>query len=100
MCFTRLAEIQDAKKSPSAHHRTTFSGYIFSTKACIDNRKKFVKQQYLLHMFLQYGELGTLRAEICWRLWGTPADFNEFRILVSLLHRRRATEVNQTLHDV
>jgi len=26
------------------------SGYIFGIKACIDNRKKLVKQQYLLHM--------------------------------------------------
>jgi len=47
-------QIQDAKsrqKSPSGHHRTTLSGYIFATKACIDNRKKLAKQQYLLHMF-------------------------------------------------
>ena len=28
------------KNSPSGHHRTTLSGYIFATKACIDNRKK------------------------------------------------------------
>ena len=40
------------------------SGYIFATKAHIDNRKKLVKQQYLLHMILQYGELGPLVAEI------------------------------------
>ena len=33
-------EIQDAKKSPFCHHRTTLSGYIFGTGACIDNRKK------------------------------------------------------------
>jgi len=33
-------KIQDAKKSPSGHHRTTLSGYIFATKARIDNRKK------------------------------------------------------------
>jgi len=26
------------------------SGYIFATKARIDNRKKIVKQQYTLHM--------------------------------------------------
>ena len=35
--------IQDAKsrqKSPSGHHCTTLSGYIFAIKACIDNRKK------------------------------------------------------------
>jgi len=34
-----------AKNSPSAHHRITLSGYIFATKAHIDNRKKIVKQQ-------------------------------------------------------
>jgi len=45
------------QKSPSGHHRTTSTGYIFATKARIDNRKKFVKQQYLLHMSLQYSEL-------------------------------------------
>jgi len=43
-------------KSPSANHCTTLSGYIFITKACIDNRKKYVKWQYLLHMSSQYGE--------------------------------------------
>jgi len=42
---------------PSAHHRTTLSGYIFATKAHIDNQKKLVKQQYLLQMSPQYGEL-------------------------------------------
>ena len=46
-------KIQDAKtrqKSPSGHHRTTLSGYIFATKARIDSWKKLVKQQYLLQM--------------------------------------------------
>jgi len=51
-------EIQDAKKSPSAHHRTTLSGYILATEASIDNRKKkLVKQPYLSHMSLQYDEV-------------------------------------------
>ena len=45
------------QKSPSGHHRITSSGYIFATMARIDNRKTLVKQQYLLHMSLQYGEL-------------------------------------------
>jgi len=31
--------------------------YIFATKAHIGNRKKIVKQQYLLHKSTQYGEL-------------------------------------------
>ena len=62
--------------------------------------EKPVKQQYHLHMFSQCRELRPLTAEICWRVWGTPANFNGFRVLASLLHRRCSTEVNQTLHDV
>jgi len=46
----RLAENTGRKKSPSRHHQTTLSGHTFATKACIDNRKKFVKHQYLLHV--------------------------------------------------
>ena len=41
---------------------------------------KLVKQQYLLHMCLQYGELGLLAADIVSLVWGTPANFNGFRI--------------------
>jgi len=92
-----------AKKSPSGHHRTTLSGYIFATKACIDNhKKKLVKQQHLLHMSQNMVNFSPLTAEICWRVRGTqsPANFNGFRILASLLHWRRSTEVNKTLQDV
>jgi len=35
-----------------------------------------------------------------WRVWGTPENFNQFRAVASLLHRRCSTEVNRTLHDV
>jgi len=41
-----------------------------------------------------------LTAEIGWRIWGTPANFNGFRVLASLLHQRHSKEVNQTLHNV
>jgi len=43
---------------------------------------------------------GPLTAEICWRVWGTPANFNAFRVLASLLYQLCLTEVNQTLQDV
>jgi len=36
----RLAENTGRKKSPSVHHRTTLSGYIFAIRACIDNWKE------------------------------------------------------------
>ena len=29
---------------------------------------------------------GLLTAEICWRLWDTPSNFNGFRVLAALLH--------------
>ena len=99
MCCTRLAENtrckKSQKKSPSVHHRATLSGYISATKACINNRKNLLKQQYLPHMSLQYGaaEIGSLVS-------GTPADFNGFRVLASLLQWCRSTEVNQSLHNV
>ena len=57
MCCVWLAGNAGPKKSPSGYHCTTLPGYIFATNAPIDNRKKLVKQQYLLHMFSQYGEL-------------------------------------------
>jgi len=38
MCCMRLAGKAGPKNSPSGHHRTTLSGYIFATKALIDNR--------------------------------------------------------------
>jgi len=55
--------MQDPKKSPKiaiwapSHNFVGHSGYIFATKAHIDNRKKIIKQRYLLHMSSQYGEL-------------------------------------------
>ena len=54
-------------------------------------------QQYLLDMSLQYGELGLLAAEIVLLVWGTPANFNVFRVLAAILHGTPVVGVNQTL---
>ena len=43
---------------------------------------------------------GPLAAEIDPVVWGTRANFNEFRVFAALLQRRRSTEANQTLHDI
>ena len=40
---------------------------------------------------------GLLMAEICWRVWGTPANFNGFRVLAALLHGTLVLGVSQTL---
>ena len=40
---------------------------------------------------------GPLAAEICSLVWGTPANFNGFRVLVSLLHGTQVVGVSETL---
>jgi len=44
--------------------------------------------------------VGPLTAEIGSGVWGTPANFNGFRVLASLLQRRRSPKANQTPQDV
>jgi len=40
---------------------------------------------------------GPLAAEIVSLVWGTPANFNGFRVLAALLHRTPAVGVSQAL---
>jgi len=73
-----------------------FSDHIFATKACIDNRKKIVKHQYLLHMSHNVVNFGPLAAEIVSLVSGTPANFNGFRVLAAILHGTVVVSVSQT----
>ena len=92
---------KNRQKSPSGHHRTNLSGHIFATKARIDNRKKNLLSSDMSSTYLHnMANFGTLTVEICCRVWGTPANFNGFRVLSSLLQRRRSPEANQTLHNL
>jgi len=98
MCCTRLAENTGRKKSPFWHHRTALSGCTFAAKACIDNRKKNLLNTDISstcpHNMVN---VGLLMAEIRWRVWGTPANFNGFRVLAALLHGILVVGVSQTL---
>ena len=38
-----------------------------------------------------------LTAEICWRVWGTLANFNGFRVLAALLHGTVVVGISETL---
>jgi len=40
---------------------------------------------------------GPLTAEIRWRVWGTPANFNGFQVLAALLRDTRVVGVSQSL---
>jgi len=84
-------------KSPSGHHPTTLSGYIFATKACIDNRKKNLLSSNISptcpHNMVNFGPLA---AEILSLVWGTLGNFNGFRVLAALLHGTLVVGVSQT----
>jgi len=85
------------QKSPSGHHRTTSPGYIFPTKACIDNRRKNLLSSNISstypHNMVNFGPLA---AEIVSLVWGTPGNFNRFHILAALLHGTLVVGVSQT----
>jgi len=85
------------KNSPSGHHRTTSLGYIFATKARIDNRKKLVLQNIFGTCPYNMVNFGPLAAEIGSLVWGNPANFNWFRVLAALLHGTLVVGVSQTV---
>ena len=86
------------QKSPSGHHPTTLSGYIFATKACIDNRKKNLLSSNISNTCPRnMVNFGRLAAEIVSLVWGTPGNFNGFRVLAALLHGSLVVGVIQTL---
>ena len=69
------------QKSPSGHHRTNLSGYIFATTACIDNRKKNLLSSNISSTCpCNMANFGPLTADIGLPVWGTPVNFNGFRI--------------------
>ena len=85
------------QKSPSGHHPTILSGYIFATKACIDNRKKNLLSSNISptchHNMVNFGPLAV---EILSLVWGTRGNFNGFRVLAALLHGTVVVGVSQT----
>jgi len=86
-----------AKNSPSGHHRTTLSGYIFATKARIDNRKNLLNSNTSSTCPYNIVNFGSLAAEIVSLVLGTPANVNGFRVLAALLDGTLVVGVSQTL---
>ena len=102
MCCTRLTENTGRKKSPFWHHCTTLSGYIFRTISSVlrhvsTTGKNLLNSNTSCTCPDNIVNFGLLMAEICWRVWGTPANFNGFRVLAALLHGTLVVGVSQTL---
>ena len=85
-----------AKNSTSGHQRTALSGYIFSTKARIDNRKKNLLNSNVSPICpYNMVNFGLLAAEIVSLVLGTPANVNGFRVLAALQHGTLVVGVSQ-----
>ena len=93
MCCSRLATNTGCKKVAKNRHLGTIAQLCQAISSQL-------RQQYLLYMSHNMVNFGPPAAEILSLAWGTPGNFNGFRVLSTLLQRRRSTEVNQTLHYV
>jgi len=75
------------RKTPSGHHPTTLSGYIFAIKACVDNQKKNLLSSNISstcpHNMVNFDPLA---GEIVSLVWGNPSYFQQLRVLAALLH--------------
>jgi len=86
MCCTWLAGNAGSKKSPKIRHWApshNFVGLHLDNQGTYrQSQKKTVKHQCLPTCPHNMVNFGPLAAEICWRVWGTPAYLNGFRVLV------------------
>jgi len=103
MCCMRLAENTGCKRSPKIRHLGTIAQFYRVVSSQLRHTSTIGKNLISSNIFFtcpqNMADSGPLTAEIGLGVWGTPANFNGFRVLTSLLQRRRSTEANQTLHD-
>ena len=92
--------LQDPKKSPKSRHLGTIAQLCRAMSSQLRHAstigKKLVKQQCRAHNMVNFGPPA---AEICWRVWGTPANFKGFHVLAALLHGTLVVGVSQTLRQ-
>jgi len=77
-----------ARDSPSAHHRTTLSGYIFKRRQTEKNLLSSNISSTCPHNVVNFGPLA---AEIGPVVWGTPGNFNGFCVLACSVTARHSS---------
>jgi len=101
MCCTRLAGNAGPKESLKIHLLGTIAQICRAISSQPRNISTIGKN--CLHSNVSptcphnMVNFGLLTAEICWRVWGTPANFNEFCVLAALLHGTQIVGVSQSL---
>ena len=80
-------QIQDAKKIGISAPSHNFVGpYLRNEGMYQQSEKNLLSSNTSSTCPGNMVNFGLLTAEICWRVWGTPANFNGFRVLGALLH--------------
>jgi len=97
MCCTRLAGNTGRKKLPSAHHSTSFVAPYLCNQGTYRQSEKLLNSNMSFTCPYNMANFGPLAAEIGSGVWGTPANFNWFRVLAALLHGTLVVGVSQTL---
>jgi len=100
-CCTRLTENTVRKKSPKSRHLGTIPQLCRAITSQLRHISTIGKKILSLnispicpHNIVNFGPLA---AEIDPVVWGTPANFNRFRVLAALLHGARVLGVSHTL---
>jgi len=100
MCCMRLAEKYRTQKN---RHLRTIAQLCRAVSSKLRHvstiGKKLLNINISSTCLHNMANFGTLTAEIGSGVWGTPANFNGFRVLPSLLQLRRSPEANQTLRN-
>jgi len=100
-CCARLAANAGPKKLPKIGHLGTIAQLCRAISSQLRHiwtiGKRLVKQQYLLHMSTQYGELRPTNGWDQLAGLGHPSYFNGYRVLAALLHGTLVVGVSQTL---
>ena len=101
MCYTRLAENTGRKKSPKiaiwalSQSRNFVGQYLRNEGMYRQSEKNLLNSNISRTCPYNMVNFGLLAAEI--GVWGTPANFNGFGVLATLLHGTLVVGVSQTL---
>jgi len=88
-CCTRLAGNAGPKKPPKMRHLGTIAQICRAISSQLRHLSTIRKKMLSSNVSSDVPAIWwtpAIGAEICWRVWGTPAHFNRFRVLAALLH--------------
>jgi len=101
MCWKRLAGNTGLKNSPKYRHLGTIEQLCWAISSQLRHistiGKNLVSSNIPSTCSHNMVNFGSLAAEIDPVVWGTPANFNGFRVLAALLHGTPVLGVSQTL---